>query len=205
MKVENDVRIVKEGDQKQVLCSSCGLSPGTYRLCDIEFSDQSATVKEVLAAVCDSCGEVASIPKQSTAKVSAEYNRMKTSVDVRVPAHYLDILTLAAQKIDPKLPESFNKSLVLYYLHALSGGRYEANDLPSLLTSSLAQAKSSKRLSFKLNEQSMSEIDGLRKSQGLKNNTEVFRSLILRINEDIVQQKSPKHLPELRNLAAAFV
>lgn len=198
------MRIVKEGDKRQVVCPDCGLSPATYLLRDIDFSDKSGTVKNALAAVCDSCDKIVSIPKQSTAKVRAEYNKVKTPIDVRLPAHYLDILTVASQKIDPTLTETFNKSLVLYYLHALSSGRFLAGDLSGLLKSEVAMAKSSKRLSLKLNEQSLFDIGLLKESQGLKNNTEVLKTVILKINEDIVQNKSPKHLPELKNVAAAF-
>ena len=204
MKAVSNMKIVKEGDKRQVVCANCGLTQATYLLRDIDFSDQSGTVKNVLAAVCDSCNEIASIPKQSTAKVKAEYNKIKTPVDIRLPAHFLDILTLAGQKIDPTLTDSFNKPLVLYYLHALSSGRYPSKDLNDLLHSDLAKAKASKRFSFKLNDNSLSEIKILMDSQGLKNNTEVFKSVILKINEDIVQQRNPKHLPELQNFAAAF-
>ncbi|RLV57794.1 hypothetical protein D5018_20650 [Parashewanella curva] len=198
------MKIVKEGDKKKVICSACGLTEATYQLRDIDFNDQSGTVKDVLAAVCGKCNEVVSIPKQSTAKVRTEYNKVKTSVEVRVPAHYLDILTLASQRIDPSLSEVFNKPLMLYYFHALSSGRYSANGLNHLLSSDLAKAKASKRLSLKLNEKSLSQIETLMKSQGFKNNTDVFRSVILKINEDIVQSERPKHLKELQNFAAAF-
>lgn len=198
------MKIVKEGDKKQVICPSCGLSNATYQLRDIDFSDQSGTVKNVLASVCDSCHQVVSIPKQSTAKVRAEYNKVKTPVDLRIPAHFLDILTLASLKIDPTLTESFNKPLVLYYLHALSSGRYPAQNLSQLLKTDAAKAKASKRLSLKLNTKTMSEVETLMQVQGLKSNTEVFRSLILKINEDIVQTDKPKHLNELQNFAAAF-
>ncbi|MEL6116842.1 hypothetical protein P0Y67_16640 [Photobacterium sp. SP02] len=198
------MKIVKEGDTRKVICPDCGLTHATYLLRDIRFSDNSGVVKDVLAAVCDECGKVVSIPKQSTAKVKAEYNKIKTPIDVRLPAHYLDILNLATQKIDPTLSDSFNKSLVLYYLHALSTGRYSQKNLNVLLTTELAKAKSSKRFSVKVNEKSINEINLLMESQGLKNNTEVFKSVILRINEDIVQPKKPKHLSELQNFAAAF-
>ncbi|GAB6261910.1 hypothetical protein PSSHI_21530 [Photobacterium sp. R1] len=198
------MKIVKEGDKRQVVCPTCGLSHATYALRDIAFSDQSGTVSNVLAAVCDSCHQVVSLPKQSTAKVRAEYNKSRTSIDVRLPAHYLDILTLASQKIDPTLTESFHKPLILFYLHALSCGRYSAQNLNALLHSDLAKAKASKRLSLKLNPDRLSEIDALITAQGFKTNTDVFRSVILKINEDIVQQDKPAHLPELQNLAAAF-
>ncbi len=198
------MKIVKEGDTRQVVCPDCGLSHATYLLRDIDFSDQSGTVKHVLAAVCDSCDQVVSIPKQSTAKVRAEYNKIKKPIDVRVPAHFLDILNLASQKIDPDLPESFSKPLVLYYLHALSSGRFCTRNLNQLLNTDIASAKASKRISLKLNPKSLADIEHLMTSQGLRSNTDVFKTVILKINEDIVQQDNPKYLPELQNLAAAF-
>lgn len=204
MKAESSMKIVKEGDKRQVVCPNCGLTHATYTLQDIHFSDQSGTVKNVLAAVCDTCNTVVSIPKQSTAKVRAEYNKSRTPVDVRLPAHYLDILTLAAQRIDPSLTDNFNKPLVLYYLHALSSGRYSAVNLNLLLNSEIAKAKASKRFSVKVNENSLKEIKALMETQGLKNNTDVFKTVILKINEDIVQPKNPKNLPELQSFAAAF-
>jgi hypothetical protein len=198
------MKIVKEGDSRQVICPECGLTHATYQLRDVNFNDDSGIVKNILAAVCNHCNTVVSIPKQSTAKVRAEYNKIKTPIDVRLPAHFLDILNIATQKIDASLGDNFNKALVLYYLHALSSNRFSQNDLGLLLTSDLAKAKASKRFSVKLNEKSINEIKSLMASQKLKNNTEVFKSLILRINEDIVQPKKPKHLAELQNFAAAF-
>ncbi|CAM3886392.1 hypothetical protein [Rheinheimera salexigens] len=199
------MRIVKEGDSRQVVCPDCGVTQATYLLQDVCFNDDSGVVKNILAAVCNSCHKVVSIPKQSTAKVRAEYNRVKVPVDVRLPAHFIDILNLATQKIDPSLSDSFNKSLVLYYLHAVSKKRYSQHNLAQLLTLDIAKAKASKRFSVKLNDKNIQDINDLMVSQGLKNNTEVFKSLILKINEDIVQPKQPKHLAELQNFAAAFV
>lgn len=69
---------VKEGDKRQVVCTRCGLSHATYILRDIDFSDNSETVKNVLAGVCDTCKEVVSIPKQSTEKVRLEFEKHKS-------------------------------------------------------------------------------------------------------------------------------
>ncbi|MFT4927082.1 MAG: hypothetical protein ACI8WB_003188 [Phenylobacterium sp.] len=198
------MKIVKEGEECQIICADCGLTHATYLLRDVDFSDKSGTVKGILAAVCDQCHQVVGIPAQSTAKVKAEYRKVKKPIDIRVPAHYLDILNLATMKIDGSLSDSFSKALILYYLHALSTERYPQQNLKKLLAMDIGNAKASKRLSMKVNEKSVAEIVSLMKKQGLKNNTEVFKSVILRINEDIVQAKTPDNLPELQNFAAAF-
>lgn len=195
---------MKEGECCKIICNDCGLTDATYLLRDVDFSDKSGTVKGLLVAACNQCDQVVGIPSQSTAKVKAQYRKVKKPIDVRVPAHYLDILNLATVKIDGTLSDSFSKALVLYYLHALSSERYPQQNLKKLLEMEIANAKASKRLSMKVNEKSIEEMASLMKKQGLKNNTEVFKSLILRINEDIVQPKIPKNLPELQNFAAAF-
>lgn len=65
------MKIVKEGDKRQVVCSTCGLTQATYTLTDIDFSDGSGSVKNVLAGVCDHCQQVVSLPKQSTESVAS--------------------------------------------------------------------------------------------------------------------------------------
>jgi len=199
------MRIVKEGDKKKVLCSDCGLADATYLIRNVNFSNNSGTVKNILAAVCDQCGEIVSIPKQSTARVKAEYNKIKRSLDVRIPVHYLDILNLASQRIDMNMSESFNKALVRYYLHALSTHRYSQKGLKKLLQTDIAKAKSSKPFSMKVKQRTFDEVQSLMRDQGFRNRTEVLKSIILRINEDLVQSKEPKHLRELQNFAVAFV
>ncbi len=198
------MRIVKEGDTRKVLCHSCGPSQATYLLRDVDFSDKSGTVKNILAAVCDKCGQVVSIPSQSTPKIKAEFNKVKAPIEVRIPAHYLDILSLATHKIDPDLNESFYKNLLLYYLHAIYSGRFPPNNLAELLNTDLAKAKSSKRLSMKLSNRNVIELNEVMGSQGIKTNADVFKALILRINNDIVQQNEPKYIEELKSVAAAF-
>lgn len=197
------MKIVKEGDTRQVVCETCGLTDATYTLRDIPFSDGSGEVKNLLAAVCNQCNEVTSIPAQSTARIRAEFNKTRVPVDVRVPAHYLDILTLAAQKVDPTVNENFNKALLLYYLHALSTGRYDNRDLADLLKTQMAKAKASKRLSLKLQTRTVEEMQTLMQNHGLKSNTDVVKSIILKIDQDLLQNSNPPHLAELQNFAAA--
>lgn len=198
------MRIVKEGDKRQVICHNCGRSEATYLLRDVDFSDKSGTVKNILAAVCDKCHEVVSIPAQSTPKIKAEYKKTKAPLEVRVPAHYLDVLNVATQKINPELDESFNRTLIMYYVHALSTGRYKQKNLANLLNDDFAKAKSSKRLSMKVNTSQLDELNSIMIQHHLRKNTDVIKAVILKINEDIVQNEKPEQLSELRNVAAAY-
>lgn len=57
------------GDKSQAICYQCGLMNTTFARKDIPFGDGSGTVKDLLVAVCDSCGEVVSVPAQSTPEI----------------------------------------------------------------------------------------------------------------------------------------
>lgn len=198
------MRIVKEGDTRQVICHNCGKSQATYLLRDVNFNDKSGTVKNILAAVCNNCNEVVSIPAQSTPKIKEEYEKIRASLEVRVPAHFLDILNVASQKINPAVDDNFSRALILYYIHALNSGRYEQQDLAKLLNGDLAKAKASKRISIKITPWQLNELNELMAKQHIEKNTDVIKAVILKIHEDIIQNDKPEKLTELRNVAAAF-
>lgn len=198
------MKIVKEGDTRNVLCHNCGKSTATYLLRDVDFSDRSGAVKNILAAVCNGCQQVVSIPAQCTPQIKQAFDQSRQPLEVRVPAHFLDILNVATQKIDESLGEEFSKTLILYYLHALNSGRYTQDELKSLLNSELAQAKASKRLSMKISPRQMAELTALMQQQNLSKISDVVKAVILKINQDLVQEKNLSGLAELRNVAAAF-
>ncbi|TKI07443.1 hypothetical protein [Martelella alba] len=198
------MKIVKEGEKKNVLCHHCGPSTATYLLRDVDFSDHSGIVKNVLAAVCDKCDQVVGVPSQSTPKIKAQYDNIKSSMEIRVPAHYLDILNMATDQIAPELNESFHKNLLLYYLHAIYTGHFPADGLASLLHTELAEAKSSKRLSMKLSEKNKRELDEVMQQQGLTTRADVLKAIIIKIHEDVIRQKRPDYIAELKQMAAAF-
>ncbi|CAI1701103.1 Uncharacterised protein [Serratia quinivorans] len=145
-----------------------------------------------------------SVPAQSTPRIKSEFEQAKSALEVRVPAHYLDILNVATQKIDDSLDENFHKTLILYYLHALTTGRYQQQELKTLLGSELANAKSSKRLSMKVSKKQLAELNSIMEQQSLTRNSDVVKAVILKIYQDLVQEKNLGILPELRNVAAAL-
>lgn len=198
------MRIVKEGETRTLLCHNCGKTSATYRVRDVAFSDKRGTVKNILAAVCDRCDEVAAIPAQSTARIKEAFEQSSSPLEIRVPVHYLDILYVATQKIDTTLSESFNKALILWYLHALTSGRYPQQQLKTLLSSEIADAKASRRLSMKITQKQQAELNQLMQQQGMKKTSDVVKAVILKIHQDLVLEQDLSGLPELRNMAAAI-
>lgn len=198
------MRIVKEGETGKAVCQDCGLSSITYRLRDVDFSDQSGTVKNILAGVCDQCGEVATIPRQSTPQVRAEFDKVRKSIETRVPAHYIDILNLAIRKISHDLEAAFHKNLILYYINGMEQEKITTDKLKELLNSDLASAPASKRVSLKISERMREVIEEVRERAGLKSVTDLLKGVILMIYEDIVQQEKETTIKELQMIASAF-
>jgi len=198
------MKIVKDGDKGKAVCQTCGLTQTTYRLRDVPFSDNSGVVKNILAGVCDKCDSVAAIPSQCTPKIKSTYNETKRSAEYRVPAHFIDILSLAASKIDYEMGDVLSKPLLLYYVHKINAGVISGSKLKELLSSDLAIAPSTKMLSLKITQRTERELSYVVEKTGLHNNTDVVKGIILKIYEDIVEPKTPKHLKELKSIAAAF-
>jgi hypothetical protein len=198
------MRVVKEGDKGKAVCEFCGLSTTTYALRDVDFSDKRGTVKNIIVGVCDKCGGVASIPSQSVPQIKSEYNKTLKPLETRVPAHFIDILNLAIKKIDKDLDEKFSKTLFLYYLHNFSTGKFSDKNVSKLLESEISKAKLSKRFSIKISKKTEREIDVFITHSGLKSKSDLVKVIILTINNDIVQAPLPKHLSELKKLAAVY-
>lgn len=198
------MKMFKEGESIAAVCYQCGMSTATFRLRDVDFDDQSGTVKNILAGVCDQCNTVVAIPPQSEPQIKREYERTHSALEVRVPAHFLNILTLATLKIAPRVRDEFSKVLILYYLHALNNGRFAVDQLTTLLSSDLAKAPASKRISMKVSHSQLAELNSLMKQLDLSKTSDVIRAVILKIHQDLIEEKDLSALPELRNVAAAL-
>lgn len=199
------MRLVKEEDKGKAVCSNCGLSNITYRLRDVDFSDKRGTVKNILVGVCDNCGQIVSIPKQSMPLIKSEYNKTLKPLETRVPAHFIDILNIAVKIIDVDLDETFTKQLFLYYLHNLNKGKkYNTSQISKLLNSEIAQAKSSKRFSIKISDKTEKEIEHYVSFWGLKSKSDLVKIIILNIYNDIVEPSEPMHLDELKSIALLY-
>ena len=59
------------GDKSQAICPSCGLGPTTFVVRDVPFDDGRGVAPGILVAACDRCGDVVSIPVQSTPAIKA--------------------------------------------------------------------------------------------------------------------------------------
>lgn len=77
------------------------------------------------------------------------------------------------------------------------------NQLPNYLKSNLYQGKAEKRLSLK-GQCVTEDIAKLKTITHLKRTSYLIKSVILKINDDILQRQEPQHLNALKKIAAVF-
>ena len=195
------MKILKEGDTKKVACNTCeSFQNATFQLRDVPFSDGSGLVKNVLVGVCDACDSVAVVPHQSTPLIKKQLVKLRKPLEVRVPSHFIDILNLASDQLGAAT--DFVPNLIKFYIHALSKNEISSSNLSSLLKSELAQGKATKRIALK-GRYIVEEAELIKASAHISSTTELLKSVVLKINDDILVHKRPKRIKALESLVAA--
>jgi hypothetical protein len=195
------MKIFKVGESQKAACSKCqSFENATFQLRDVPFSDGRGIVKNVLVGVCDKCDSVTVLPHQSTPAVKRQYEAKRKPVEGRLPAHLIDILNLATLEIGAST--DFVPSMMKYYIHILSEDEKSARKIAQYLKNELATGRSEKRLSLK-GRQIFDEIEHLKALAHIENTTDLLKSIILKINEDVLIKRRPKSIENLRNIMAA--
>jgi hypothetical protein len=195
------MKILKEGDTKKVACETCSsFQNATFQLRDVPFSDGSGLVKSVLVGVCDSCDSVVVVPHQSTPAIQKQLDKQRKAVEGRVPSHFVDILNMASSQLGAET--DFASSLIKYYIHGMSNKEISSAGLLKLLSSELAEGKSTKRLSLK-GRYVAEETEILKSVTHIESTTDLLKSIVLKINDDILVNKRPERIKELQNVVMA--
>ncbi|MGS2724643.1 hypothetical protein ACVBEJ_12945 [Porticoccus sp. GXU_MW_L64] len=195
------MKIFKVGDSQKAICESCGsLENATFALRDVPFSDGSGMVKNVLVGVCDRCDEVSVLPHQSMPVVKKQLEEQRKPIESRVPAHMLDILNLASAEIG--VSPDFVPYIMKFYIHGLAADEKAARNMANYMTSELATGKAEKRLSLK-GRKIYEDLSLLKAISNISSTTELIKSIILKINDDILVKKKPSPIKQLKNIAAA--
>ena len=196
------MKIYTEGEKSKGLCQSCKkLVQTTFKVTSVPLSSGKGRVDDILAATCDHCGHVVSIPQQSAPRIREVLTTKKRSIEVRLPMHLLDILILAGDHFDMGSPEQLKDSLVRYYIALADGDKEMSKNLKKLAESDFAKG-SGHRLSLKVNEAIYDSFIHLMKQTKL-NKTQVLKGLILQINEDVLQNPLKKRINDLERVMLA--
>jgi hypothetical protein len=198
------MKFYRSGEKSRAICASCKKLVGTtfaYR--DVPFDDGEGEVKDILAAICDECGAVVSIPAQSTPAIRRARDTANISLEVMLPAPDLEVLDAAAFRIDPRATTKFRKILITYYAHrmAQSGDAAVRLRTLSLGRKDITCDTPRKRLSFKMTPRMDAEVQALMERSGL-NRTDLMRGLVGEIEQAVVKPDEPEELLALRDLAA---
>lgn len=199
-----------EGEKGRAICSKDGLSAMTFARADVPFSDGEGLARDILVGVCDRCGDVVAIPPQSTPAIKAAREKATASIEANLPAVYLDALDLACYRIDPHATQDFRKRLLMYYVVYMSDNKKRVmtigNNLAKLDETFRAgeASKSRRRLSMKVTPSLSGRVERLMAASKL-NRTDLFKSLVVQIDKDIVKPAKPANLDKLQVLAAVAI
>jgi hypothetical protein len=196
------MKILRVGDVKKAACNNCkSFQNVTFRLRDVPFSNASGIVKNVLVGVCDSCDSVVVLPHQSTPLVKRQLEVQQKATESRVPAHIIDILNLVCVELNGG-PE-FIPNLMKFYIHSLANKEISSQGMSKYLNSELAKGKAQKRISIK-GRFVAEELNHLKTITNIKSTTELIKSIVLRINDDVLVKKKKGPIKQLKNIMAAM-
>lgn len=196
------MKILKVGDTRKVACNHCqSFEYATFKLRSVPFSDGSGVVNNVLAGVCDKCDTVTVIPSQSTPAIKKQLESQRRSIEIRVPAHMIDILNLASCELSGSI--DFVPNLMKFYIHALSVDDIKLTESPlEILKSELVKGQSQKRLSLK-GKMIANDIEQLKKIINITKTSDLLKVVISKIYDDILIKKDNKQILNLKNIVAA--
>jgi len=195
------MKILKVGDTTKAACNNCkSFQDVTFQLRDVPFSDGTGTVKSVLVGICNYCDSVVVLPHQSTPAVKKQLEVQRKSLESRVPAHMIDILNLVSDELGGGT--EFVPNIIKYYIHSLSNNTISPKNISHYLDTDLAEGASQKRISIK-GRHLEEELLRLKEITKINNTTDLIKSVVLKINDDVLVNKKQRTINQLRNLMAA--
>ena len=201
------MKVYKAGEKSKAVCEGCKATVATtftYR--DVPFDDGTGIVKDILVSVCESCEAVVAIPAQSTPAIKRAREVADIPLEVSLPASDLEILDLAAFRIDPNSTAKFRKSLLTWYLQRLSGdevaiGRLSQHAAVLKKRHTSFQKIPRRRLSFKVSPRTDHSMQEIMSSSGLTK-TQLVRGIVHQIETDLITPAKPRNMGTLRDIAA---
>lgn len=204
------MKLYSAGDKSKAICESCQeLVETTFLYRDVPFDDGSGEVKDILASVCDRCGEVVTIPAQSLPAIRRAREKVEASLEAQVPASDIEVLDAAATRISERASVRHRKFLLAFYVRKMARDPQAGERLKLLFSEAKALRPKAKvkvprkRLSFKVSHDFEEEFAQLAKISGLKK-TQVLRGVVHEIRSDLVSPEHPASLPQLREMVATL-
>ncbi|WP_166365889.1 hypothetical protein [Pseudomonas akapageensis] len=201
------MKFYQEGDHGKALCTHCKKPvTTTFLRRDVPFSDGKGMAKAILVGVCDTCSQVVSIPAQSTPAIRDARQKELIAIDANLPAVYIDMLDMAIHTIDQSGSSQMRKVILAFFFNRL------ARDTAAKALLQLAHKDAQdrfmeprgvcrRRLSMKVSPRIANDLNALINNTHM-NQTELLKSVIYQIQNDVVASPDPALLKELGELSA---
>ncbi len=194
------MRLYKMGENSKAICQFCNrVRPTTFKERDVPLSSGKGVVPNVLAAVCDDCDRVVSIPQQSVPRIQEVIHYSRHAIEARIPRHLQDALVMSCYELGYGANESKQTILFRYYLQKVSQMKGVHARFSTLLDSEEAQGKSSARFSIKLNDELNNIFLKLERDTKL-NKAEVVKGIIVQMKRELLDKKHKGLLEDLREI-----
>ena len=200
------MKIFKEGERSKAICPTCGLVQTEFKKRDVPIQGSKAKAHNILAGVCSVCDEVVSIPQQSSIYVKEALQKEKKPLEIRIPKHLEDIMANASLKISGEYTPAIVNFLIKYYIHQSFINSRSRSSLSKLYKNSdlLSDTVSSCRVSIKFDSKIFDEMKEVRSNAKFRTDSDLLKAIMLKINEDIVQEKDKEIVNTLKDVAIAI-
>lgn len=196
------MRILKQGDKGQALCPTCRRRQATtYEYRTVRLRETGVDVDDVLVGVCDVCGEIVSIPAQSTPRLKEARDAKLATVNARIPRHLDDALHMVVDRYGAST-QTFASTLLRYYLNQVARSEPFARRVQRLARDKLAHGKADARVSLRLSEQLWAEAWREAREVGIQSQAELFKGVIIAALEDCLHDRAPARRRVLSGIAA---
>ncbi len=191
-------KFYREGDQSKGPCSKCkAVVNTTFKLATVPLMSGKGSVEGVLAAVCDQCDSLVSVPEQSVPRIHEGLFGKKIIVEVRVPKHLRDVLlTICAEIASDSKPTEIEPFVMRYYMAYIAQNKLKIRALKRHLKSKLVEGRANDRVSFRVSEQILSRFEQKLKMAKMTR-TEAIKAIILQAKTDLIDKADPRRLQEI--------
>ena len=194
--------ILKEGEQGKAVCSSCERRVDiTYRYRSVRLEQTGTMIENVLAGVCDACGEIALLPAQSVPRLKEAREAKLQTINARIPAHLEDVLHVVAGRYGAATA-SFTSALLRYYLREVATNEPFARRVRRLAEVEMASGRANARLSLRLSERLWTRAWEEAREAGIQRQTDMLKGLIIAALQDSAGRRAPARKRILEGIAA---
>jgi len=200
------MKIYTEGEKSKAICPHCGLVETIFQKRDTPIDGVKTIVKNVLVGVCTKCDKIISIPQQSAPYAHEALQKEQKSLEVRIQRHFSDILASSAFKLKKEYSTSTINFLIRFFIHDISKNKESIKNIAKSYKHSLLSktAAANERFSLKLDEELMDEFLEIKRLSKLKTNADVFKALVLQIENDILNEKNKKFIEKFNYFSSAI-